>query len=161
MVNVVKVAMSDLKVVRAPQRLLTTGLGSCIGVCLFDPQAKIAGMAHIMLPDSRQSRGIINPAKFADTAVPILIKEMERLGAEAARIVAKIAGGAQMFAFSNTNEIMRVGERNTQAVLAKLREEHIPVLVNETGGNFGRTIEFDASNGKLYIRTIDKGDLTK
>ncbi len=153
--------MADLKATKAPNRLLTSGLGSCIGICLYDPLAKVGGMAHIMLPDSKQSRGIINPAKFADSAIPQLIMEMVALGANRTRLVAKIAGGAQMFAFANNIDIMRVGERNAAAVLDKLAKERIPVLVKDTGGNFGRTIEFDTNDGKLYIRTLNQGQAVK
>ncbi|HEX3033126.1 MAG TPA: chemotaxis protein CheD [Bacillota bacterium] len=157
MQNVIKVGMAEIKVAKAPSRLLTSGLGSCIGICLYDKVARVGGMAHIMLPDSTMAK-VLNVAKFADTAVPELIKQMQLLGAAKSRLVAKIAGGAQMFAFATTNDIMRVGERNASAVIAKLEEEHIPLLVCETGGNFGRTIEFDLADGRLYIRTLDMGE---
>ncbi|MDA8210931.1 MAG: chemotaxis protein CheD [Clostridia bacterium] len=158
MEHVVKVGMCDLKTAKPPQRLLTSGLGSCVGICLYDPVTKTGGMAHIMLPDSAQARGNTNPAKFADTAIPLLIEEMLALGAVKSRLVAKIAGGAQMFDFATNSEVMRVGDRNSKAVAAKLKQEGIPILVNDTGGNFGRTIEFDTVDGKLYIRTLDKGE---
>lgn len=158
MENVVKVGMCDLKVVKPPYRLLTAGLGSCIGICLYDPVTRVGGMAHIMLPDSTQARGDINQAKFADTAIPLLINTMQAQGAVKSRIVAKIAGGAQMFNFANGNEIMRVGERNSNSVVTILKQEGIPVLVQDVGGNHGRTIEFDPCDGKLYIRTLDMGE---
>ncbi|HEX3033452.1 MAG TPA: chemotaxis protein CheD [Bacillota bacterium] len=158
MENVVKVGMADLKVAKAPQKLLTSGLGSCVGICLYDAVVKVGGMAHIMLPDSTLARGTTNLAKFADTAIPELLQRMQLMGAVRSRIVAKIAGGAQMFAFAASNEIMRVGERNVQAVVAKLQELKIPILANNTGGNYGRTIEFDTSDGQLHIRTLDKGE---
>lgn len=161
MENVVKVGMCDLKTAKPPQRLLTSGLGSCIGICLYDPVTRVGGMAHIMLPDSTQARGNINEAKFADTAIPLLIREMAALGAVKSRLVAKIAGGAQMFDFAGNSEVMRVGDRNSKAVAAKLKQEGIPILVNDTGGNFGRTIEFDTVDGKLYIRTLDKGETVR
>lgn len=154
MVDILKVGMADLKVTKAPNRLLTSGLGSCIGICLWDSVAKVAGMAHIMLPNSKQAKNPTNIAKFADTALPELIRQMLLLGACKSRLVAKIAGGAQMFAFASTNEVMRVGDRNIEAVVAGLQELKIPLLVNETGGNYGRTIEFCASTGELMIRTI-------
>jgi len=157
MTEAVKVGMADLKAAKAPAMVITSGLGSCVGIALYDPVAKVGGISHVMLPDSQQSRNKDNPAKFADTAIPILIKEMLALGANKRRIVAKIAGGAQMFNFPGATDIMRIGERNAEAVVASLAQEGIPILYQDTGGNFGRTIELDLSDGKLYIKTIDKG----
>lgn len=156
--SVFKVGMCDMQVVTPPDILSTSGLGSCIGICLYDPLKKIAGMAHIMLPDSTQARGNINEARFADTAIPVLINIMLTKGASKESLVAKIVGGAQMFNFSNLNNVMRVGERNGFAVLAKLKQEGIPVLAQDIGGNFGRSIKFDPEDGKVYISTLDKGE---
>ncbi|MTV47819.1 chemotaxis protein CheD [Heliobacillus mobilis] len=154
----IKVGMADLKATKAPNNLMTSGLGSCIGICLYDAVAKVGGLAHIMLPHSAQARSSENKAKFADTAIPVLLDDMIRLGAVKSRLVAKIAGGAQMFSFPGASDVMRIGERNAEAVVLKLREENIPLLVKETGGNYGRTIELDSTNGKLLIRTIDRGE---
>lgn len=156
--SVFKVGMCEMLVVTPPDTLSTSGLGSCIGICLYDPVKKVAGMAHIMLPDSTQARDNINEARFADSAIPALINIMLTKGAEKKRMVAKIAGGAQMFNFNNLNDIMRVGERNAFAVLAKLKQEGIPVLNQDIGGNFGRSIKFDPEDGKVYILTLDKGE---
>ncbi|MGB9792886.1 MAG: chemotaxis protein CheD [Thermacetogeniaceae bacterium] len=154
----VKVGIAELKVAKAPINLSTAGLGSCVGICLYDPQAKVGGLAHIMLPDSNQNKNSPNKAKFADTAVPALISEMVKLGASKSRIVAKIAGGAQMFVFSNASEVMRIGERNVEAVKKALAKEGIPLVAQDTGGNYGRTIELCTTTGNLYIRTIDHGE---
>jgi chemotaxis protein CheD len=154
----VKVGMADLKSTKAPSTIMTSGLGSCIGICLYDTIAKVGGMAHIMLPDSNLARANDNKAKFANTAVPILIEEMLKLGAIKSRIVAKIAGGAQMFSFPGATDIMKIGDRNAEAVKVALKQANIRILAEETGGNFGRTIEMELETGKLYIRTIDKGE---
>lgn len=154
----IKVGMADLKVTKAPNTLMTSGLGSCIGICLYDNVAKIGGLAHIMLPDSTQARANDNKAKFADSAIPILIDEMIKLGAVKIRITAKIAGGAQMFNFPGSTDVMRIGDRNAEAVKENLKKYGIKILAAETGGNYGRTIEMDIQLGKLYIRTIDKGE---
>lgn len=158
MAAVIKVGMADLNVAKAPDTLQTCGLGSCVGICLWDSLIKIAGMAHIMLPDSTQSKNRGNEAKFADTAVPLLIKKMTELGANKTRLVAKIAGGAQMFTFYGSNDIMRIGERNAEAVKIALKKENIRLLAEDTGGNYGRTIEFSAANGQLLIKTINVGE---
>lgn len=158
----IKVGMADLKVATEPDKLVTFGLGSCVGIALYDSKTKIGGLAHIMLPDSKQARkGDVNAAKYADTALGVLIDEMKRKGASTRRVVAKIAGGAQMFKFNNgTSDIMRVGIRNIEAVKKSLAEQQIPIIVEDTGGNFGRTIELDTKTGGLFVKTISKGEKT-
>jgi chemotaxis protein CheD len=155
--NVIKVGMADLQVSRHPATLTTLGLGSCVGVALYDSVKKIIGLAHIMLPSSQQARNNSNVAKFADTAIVKLIDEMIKLGARKERIVAKLAGGAQMFAFENSSEMMRIGFRNVASSREKLQELKIPIIAEDTGGNYGRTIELYSENGKLLIRTIGHG----
>jgi len=157
MSTMIKVGMADLKVTTFPNSLTTLGLGSCVGICLYDPTCKVAGMAHIMLPSSKAIRRNENTAKFADTAITELILKMEKEGARRIRFYAKIAGGAQMFSFSSQNESMKIGERNAEAVRSILGELKIPIKVDETGGNFGRTIEFYSDNGKLIIKTAGQG----
>lgn len=157
MSTMVKVGMADLKVVSYPDALTTLGLGSCVGICLYDSTTKVTGMAHIMLPSSKAIRKNENVAKFADTAIIELIAQMEKLGAKKSRFTAKIAGGAQMFSFSSQNDSMKIGERNAEAVREILKDMGIPLKADDTGGNFGRTIEFFSENGKLLIKTAGKG----
>lgn len=156
--EMIKVGMADLKACKAPNSLTTLGLGSCVGVCLYDAVTKVAGMAHVMLPDSTQiTREQNNPMKFADTGIDMLVKAMVGLGADKKRLKAKIAGGAQMFAFNAGNStIGRVGERNVEAVKAKLKSMSIPIIAEDTGANYGRTIEFSSENGALMIRSVGK-----
>ncbi|NMA02443.1 MAG: chemotaxis protein CheD [Clostridia bacterium] len=153
--DVIKVGMADLAVCKAPQKLMTAGLGSCVGVCIYDPRTKVGGLAHIMLPNSDQVKVVHNKAKYADTGIELLLEKMQELGAIKNRMQAKIAGGAQMFGNST---MMRIGERNTEEVIKILQTLKIPVLANETGGNFGRTIIFNPDNGELYIKTINHGE---
>lgn len=155
---VLKVGIAELKAAKSPTNLSSAGLGSCVGICLFDPAAKIGGLAHIMLPDSTQARNSDNKAKFANTAVGVLIAEMLKLGALKNRIVAKIAGGAQMFIFRDTTDFMQIGERNIEATKNALKKEQIPLLTQDVGGNYGRSIELCTATGKLYIRTIEHGE---
>lgn len=152
-----KVGMADLKVVKNPGVLATLGLGSCVGICLYDSSAKIAGLAHIMLPSSQSIRNNSNKAKFADTGIDLLIEEMEKLGAKKARMVAKIAGGAQMFSFASKNDMMKIGERNALAVRDALKGHKISIKADDTGGNHGRSIEFYSEDGRLEIKTIGHG----
>ena len=158
MSQLIKVGMADYKVGKNPDSLITYGLGSCIGIALYDAVAKVGGLSHIMLPDSQQARSSDNPAKFADTALPLMVDDMIRLGAMRSRLKAKIAGGAQMFTFANATEIMRVGERNGEAVRATLKKMDIILVAADTGGNYGRTVELKLESGLFRIKTIDKGE---
>ncbi|MDR3592781.1 MAG: chemotaxis protein CheD [Negativicutes bacterium] len=158
MAELIKVGMADYKVGRSPFNLISYGLGSCVGIALYDPSTQIGGLAHIMLPDSTQARSAENPAKFADTALPLMLDEMQKLGALKSRISAKIAGGAQMFAFANVTDIMRVGERNSEAVKVVLKSLAVRIIAEDTGGNYGRTVELNLQNGIFRIKTIEKGE---
>lgn len=156
--RVIKVGMADLKVVTEPDVLTTLGLGSCVGIALYDKYKKVAGLAHIMLPSSQQIKNNSNPAKFADTAIELLIKEMVNQGAMVGRISAKIAGGSQMFSFGNNgSDLMKIGYRNTIATKEILSAKNIPILSEDTGGNHGRTIEFYSETGDLMVKTIGHG----
>ncbi len=152
----IKVGMADLNVCVSPDRITTLGLGSCVGIALRDPVTKIGGLAHIMLPDSTTIRNNSNIPKFADTGIEELVKQVTRRGANRSRLVAKIAGGAQMFGFNSNSEMVRVGERNVQATKKKLAELRIPILAEDTGKNFGRTVIFYPETGDFVIRAVGK-----
>ncbi|HAM79415.1 MAG TPA: chemotaxis protein CheD [Ornithinibacillus sp.] len=157
--TIVKVGIADLNIVSAPDCIRTTGLGSCVGVVLYNQPKQIAGMAHIMLPNSKLAKQTnLNLYKYADTAIDILVDQLCRKGLRKSSLQAKLAGGAQMFQFSSNNDMMRIGQRNIEAVLQKLAEHHIPVIASDVGGNFGRTIEFDPATANLRIKTITKGE---
>ncbi|XEC97133.1 chemotaxis protein CheD [Paenibacillus tarimensis] len=156
--NLVKVGMADLNVASDGAIIKTTGLGSCVGLTLFDPRTKVAGMAHIMLPTSSIAReSKLNAAKYADTAVPELIRLLVSFGAAKQRLIAKLAGGAQMFAFSGQSDTMRIGPRNVDSCKKLLADYSIPILAEDTGGNYGRTIELECSTGMLFIRSVQYG----
>ncbi|QAT61632.1 chemotaxis protein CheD [Acidilutibacter cellobiosedens] len=154
---VIKVGMSDLNVLKAPGILTTLGLGSCVGIAIFDKRRKIAGLVHIMLPSSNEIKNNGNKAKFADTGIEVLIEEMIKLGANKRDCIAKIAGGSQMFTFNSNNDILKIGERNVKSAKEKLSQLMIPIVAEDTGGNFGRTIEFNSEDGTLFIKTIGHG----
>ena len=152
----IKVGMADLNVSVSPGILTTLGLGSCVGIVLYDPMKKVGGLAHIMLPDSTQIKNNSNVAKFADTGIQKLIDDMTKLGANKNRLVAKLAGGAQMFSFKSGNDLMRIGDRNVEASIKMLQTLGIKILSKDTGENYGRTIEFYTETGELLIKTIGK-----
>lgn len=156
-INIIKVGMADLNVVKAPHILTTLGLGSCVGIALYDSVTKIGGLAHIMLPDSKQIKNNSNVAKFADTAIVKLKEDMISAGANSNRLTAKIAGGAHMFEFKNMDDMMRIGTRNVAAVTQVLQELNVPILASDTGNNYGRTIELHTATGILLVRTIGHG----
>ncbi|MCC3381328.1 chemotaxis protein CheD [Paenibacillus farraposensis] len=156
--SIIKVGMADLNVTSSPNLIRTTGLGSCVGLTLYDPHLKLAGMAHVMLPSSDIAReGQLNIAKYADTALPELLERMLKLGAERRRLIAKMAGGAQMFAFAGSGDTMRIGPRNVESCKEMLVHLGIPLVAEDTGGNYGRTIELDSETGVLNIRSVQKG----
>ena len=154
--NLVKVGMADLNVCVSPDSITTLGLGSCVGIAVRDPVTKIGGLAHVMLPDSTSIRNNTNIPKFADTGIEELVRQVVAKGANRNRLVAKIAGGAQMFAFQNKNDMVRVGERNVQATKAKLAQLKIPILAEDTGKNYGRTVIFYPETGDFVIRAVGK-----
>lgn len=151
------IGISDLNVALPPDVLVTYALGSCVGICLYDNSVKVAGLAHIMLPLSTESKDRSNIMKFADTASDELIRRMEKLGAHKRNIVAKIAGGAQMFALQEGNEAFNIGKRNVIATKQVLKKLNIRIIAEDTGLNYGRTVEFSPSTGKLKIKSIDHG----
>lgn len=150
--------MAEYKAAKSPATLITLGLGSCVGVVLYDKIKKVGGLAHIMLPDSNlSSQKNYNPGKFADTAIDALINDMIKLGVNRSNIVSKIAGGAQMFKIKSENNVMQIGKRNVEAVKAKLNQLNIKLLAEDVEGNYGRTIEFFCETGELTIKTIGHG----
>ncbi len=157
MLEVVRVGMADLKVACHPSILTTLGLGSCVGIALYDSKKKIIGLAHIMLPNSAIATANTNRAKFADTGIVDLLSKMVALGGNRKEIVAKIAGGAQMFNFAGSNETLKIGARNSDATKLVLKELGIPIISEDTGGNHGRTIEISSEDGKLMVKTIGYG----
>ncbi|MGE5677896.1 MAG: chemotaxis protein CheD [Pseudomonadota bacterium] len=157
MADLIKVGMADLNTVNSPGILTTLGLGSCVGICLYDPSTKISGMVHIMLPSSVQIKNNSNQAKFADTGIVKLLEDMIKMGAKRNRIISKIAGGAQMFNFNDTSDMMRIGARNVTATKETLKQLNIPIIAEDTGGNYGRTIELYSETGMLLIKTIGYG----
>lgn len=150
----IRVGIADLNTVSSPGKLITVGLGSCVGIALYDSVLKIGGLSHIMLPDSTQFNNVNNPYKFADLAIPILIEKLIALGCNKRNMKAKIVGGASMFNFSDKSMTMDIGNRNGIAVKSALQKESIPLISEDLGGNRGRTMILDADDGSVSIRTV-------
>jgi chemotaxis protein CheD len=153
----IPVKMAEMAVCRPDDRavLVALGLGSCIGLCLYDPVAKVAGMAHVVLPDSSSARRQEPPGKYADTAVSALILQMSSAGAVRTRMIAAVAGGAHVFSFGNGSGpggAMDIGARNAEAVLHQLRALRIPVAATDVGGSTGRTVHLFPEDGLVTVR---------
>lgn len=154
--ELIKVGMADLKVGRAPDTLTTLGLGSCIGLTLYDPVSKVGGLVHYMLPDSTKLKNNTNIAKFGDTGIRELLKQVLASGANQRRLVAKIAGGACMFEMSGLSSVGNVGARNAEAAKEILKELKIPLVAEDTGLNYGRTVELNCETGEYVIKAVGK-----
>lgn len=157
--DTVHVKIADLAVKKDDGVLVTFGLGSCVGVALYDKRQRVGGLAHILLNDSskfvRPGTNSFNPAKFADTAVPLLVEKMLEAGAGRRSLVATLVGGASLFNFNS--ESGGVGEKNIEATRAKLLELRIPVEHEAVGGACGRTMRLFVSSGEIQISTVGKG----
>ena len=147
------IGIGEYSVVKDNTPITTVGLGSCIGIVLFDPFAHISGMSHIMLPEMGKRQDKIG--KYADTAIPALIEEMEKNGANKNSIKAKLAGGASLFDFKDDN--LQIGRRNAEAVEKILDKLNIQVVNKDLGGDRGRTITFFPESKELLIKMVKKG----
>ncbi len=156
MAKTIKIGIADMSVSKSPDIITTLGLGSCIGIAMYDPSTKIGGLVHIMLPDSTKIRNNTNIAKFADTGIQELYNRMIKAGANKNRMTAKIAGGAKMFQMSTKSDIGNVGERNQEASRAKLKQLGIRIVSEDCGLNYGRTVELHCETGEYHIKAVGK-----
>lgn len=152
MSNEKRIGIADYKVSDSPDKLITLGLGSCVGIAIYDSRTKRGGLSHIMLPDSKSFTKDIKVEKFADLAIPQMIKEISNGSSK--KLVAKIAGGASMFSFSNTGN--NIGARNVEAVEEVLKSLKIPILASDTGGKIGRTMVVDLDDFSVSIKNGNK-----
>ena len=157
------IGIAQLHVSNAPGRIVTIGLGSCVGVVLYDTVKHIGGMVHIMLSDSKKFAinrmgEVTNKGKYADTGIEELLTQMLAAGADKGNIVAKIAGGAQMFEIKDGTDILSIGEKNIEAVKTVLKGYDIPIIAEDTGLDYGRTIELNLEDGSLLVKTVTNKD---
>lgn len=152
MSEIVRVGMADYKICHAPQKIGTLGLGSCLGVVLYDDSTKICGLAHVMLPDSKKITRSKNRMKFVDTCLDDMYHALLEEAVNPGNLVAKMAGGAKMFTKNTDNEFLNIGAQNYVAAVRKLAEFRIPVKAEDVGETFSRTIEFDPETGMLMIK---------
>ena len=152
------VGIADMKMARQNGMLITYALGSCIGICLYDPLIQLAALVHIMLPLNMET-GRKSPLKYADTGIRETLRQMEGKGAARSRIVAKIAGGARMFEVAGGGNLGNIGQRNIESTHMVLRREGIRLLREDVGGSVARTLLFDAASGQACVRSYGKPEL--
>lgn len=146
--------MADWAAERGDGVLVTLGLGSCVAIMLHDPGVRAGAMAHVLLPSKSLARDSTNPAKFPETAVPLLVERLKAMGADPRRLVAKLAGGASMFSQLMTPGTIQMGERNVVASRNALRAAGIPILREAVGGERGRTVRFRVGDGQVEVRSV-------
>ena len=154
-----RVKVADAAVAQGDTVLSTIGLGSCVAIALHDPRLRVGGLAHILLPSEMLAQDRSNRAKFAGTAVPLLIERMKELGARGGSLCAKIAGGASMFTSLLPAGGLQIGERNLIATRAALAGARIPILGEDVGGSHGRSVYFHVSTGEVVVKSVVKGNV--
>ncbi len=154
----ITVGIADMKMAQIEGELITYALGSCIGICLYDPKVRLSALIHIMLPINMEA-GRKNTMKYADTGIRETIRQMEAKGANRTRIVAKIAGGAKMFEVSGNGGLGNIGQRNIESVRLNLRKEGVRLLAEDVGGSTARTLSFNAATGEGRIKAYGKADI--
>lgn len=152
------VGIADMKMAQRGGELITYALGSCIGICLYDPAVQLAALVHIMLPLNLEA-GRKNPMKYADTGIRETLRQMEQQGGLRPRITAKIAGGAKMFEVTGGGSLGNIGQRNIESVHLILKRENIRLLAEDTGGTIARTLSFNPATGQGHIRSYGKPEL--
>lgn len=153
--KLITIPIADYKVSQSPD-ILRTILGSCVGICLYDPESRIGGLAHIMLPENNNKS--TNPKKYADSAIALMIDELLEKGANSERLVAKIAGGASMFKMPENSFIGSIGINNVKKVREVLNNYLITVIGEDVFGDYGRTVDFFLETGKLKIKSLGHED---
>jgi chemotaxis protein CheD len=148
-----QVGIAEYEVTEDGADLTTSGLGSCLGVAMYDAEAGVAGLVHVMLPSADEAEDT-NPAKFADTGIRLLVEELERAGASRDRLVAKVAGGSDMLDFSSHGS--GIGIRNVDVVERTLDELAVPIVAEDVGGDHGRSIRLDGETGELLVKTANE-----
>jgi chemotaxis protein CheD len=151
------VRVADLGIGEANDTLLTVGLGSCVAIVLHDPEARVGGLAHVLLPSPALARDDGKPARFPQSAVARMLQLMTAKGAQLQRITGRLAGGASMFAALAPPGTVQMGERNLVASRHALMTHNVPLVGEAVGGDFGRTVRLRVSDGLVEVSTVAHG----
>jgi chemotaxis protein CheD len=154
--QLVNVGVAQSKVASSPTALRTI-LGSCVAICIYDRIKKIGGLVHILLPNSQDVN--VNPEKYADTGIQLLVNRLLKDGAKKEFMSAKIAGGASMFKFESNLALGKIGERNIEETKEILKKLGVPVLAEDVGGNNGRVVDFFLEDGRMKIKAAGEEKL--
>ncbi|WMJ24226.1 chemotaxis protein CheD [Paludicola sp. MB14-C6] len=156
MSEIITIGISDMNITTAPNTLVTFALGSCIGICLYEPILKIGALGHIMLPNCPDIKNEKNVNKYADTCIPHMLEKLQGYQCQKTRLKAKIVGGAKMFEVSGDSSFGNIGARNIEAVKKVLQENRIQLYAEDTGLNFGRTVYFHVDTGAVEVKSFNR-----
>jgi len=154
----IEVGMAEFRIGDVSKVLVTRGLGSCVGIIIYDPQKKLGALAHAMLPSQEMARFKSNPAKFVDSVIPLMIEKLKEKGASLKNLKAKLFGGAHMFSSIPEESTFSVGRRNVEEARKILNSYGIEIVAEDVEKNYGRTIFFDVETGKVKVKTIFFGE---
>ncbi len=150
----IAVGLGEIKLSKTPGEVLVAyGLGSCVGVGMYDPVAKVAGLLHAVLPQSLSGSESV-PGKFVSTGIPKLVEEMERLGADRSRLLVRMAGGANMLTAPGAKQAFNIGERNATTARQVLADLRFKLRAEDVGGTTGRTVRLHAVDGRMTVRAL-------
>lgn len=154
----VVVGISDCKISSDTNVALTTyALGSCVGIALYDAEARIGGLLHVLLPNSvNNTRDSLNPFMFADTGIQKMVRDMMMLGANPTRLFARVAGGANML---NSSSVLDIGRKNINAVVETLEKTRMQIRGSSVGGTLGRSMQLDVGDGRVTVRYLGGGEI--
>ncbi len=149
-----RVGISEYKTASSPTELVTYGLGSCLGITLYDPEKSIGGLAHTLLPKPKAGMDTSRMSKFVDSSIRLMVDELVAMGAVRERLEAKIFGGANMFEALQEWSGESIGQRNIASARETLEELGVPVKAEDVGGNFGRTLVFNLESGRVKVKSV-------
>ena len=160
LINRISVNMGHLHVNSNPNTVYDTFVGSCVALCLYDTKKKIGGLAHVMLPSCNVKKiDIGKQGKYADIAIDCMLSRMRLKGSEHENIIAKLAGGSQMFAHESGQILLNIGNNNIDKIQQLLEQHKIKIKATDLGGNYGRKINFHLSDGKVIVETSKNGQI--
>ncbi|MCP4652122.1 MAG: chemotaxis protein CheD [Candidatus Omnitrophica bacterium] len=154
----IEIGMADMRISSSPDVLITRGLGSCLGITLYDPIKKMGGLVHPMLPQIAEGRVKSNPYKFVDSAIDAMIDELHAKGCKTFSLIAKVFGGGHMFSSIPASSVFNIGARNAEIVKKKFADSKIKIAVEDVGGNYGRTLFFNLETGTVRVKTLFHGE---
>lgn len=151
------VGIADYRIIAEAGELACSALGSCVAVCLWDYETRIAGLLHALLPSPSEALDKSNPAKFVDSGTVLLAEEMEKKGASRDRLMAKLVGGACLYQYERACAASEMGGRNTIAAREALKKLGIPIIAEHVGGEYGRSIRLNAENFEISVNVLAQG----